>query len=77
MAKPLSSASTLFGSRVRQTRTELSWSQTNLADQAGLHWTYIGQVERGERNISLRNIAKLAAALSVDPADLVAGVEPW
>ncbi|ETZ91457.1 helix-turn-helix family protein [Mycobacteroides abscessus MAB_030201_1061] len=37
----------------------------------GLHWTYLGQVERGRRNITLNNIVKIAAGLGVDPGELV------
>ena len=46
-------------------------SQEDLANRAGLHRTYVGSVERGERNISIDNIEKLAIALDVSPADLV------
>jgi transcriptional regulator with XRE-family HTH domain len=46
------------------------------AEEAGLHWTYIGSIERGERNVSLLNIVRLAAALGVDPSDLVGGLRP-
>ena len=58
-----------FGSRVREQRRGLS--QEGLAEQAGLHRTYIGSVERGERNISLVNILVLAEALDVDAGELV------
>jgi transcriptional regulator with XRE-family HTH domain len=44
-----------------------------LADAAGLHRTYIGSVERSERNISIDNIAKIAKALEVNPSDLLKG----
>jgi transcriptional regulator with XRE-family HTH domain len=47
-----------------------------LAADCGLHWTYVGQVERGQRNVTLHNILKLAAALRVDPAELVRGLSP-
>jgi len=47
-----------------------------LADHAGLHWTYVGSVERGRRNIALRNILKLAEALDLNPAILVDGLRP-
>jgi transcriptional regulator with XRE-family HTH domain len=60
-----------FGRRVRSRRSELELSQEALADRAGLHWTYIGSVERGRRNISLQNILKLAYALDVDAGELL------
>ena len=47
-----------------------------LAERAGLHFTYVSSVERGERNVSLENIVRLAHALEVDPADLVTGLRP-
>jgi transcriptional regulator with XRE-family HTH domain len=59
-----------FGSRLRQLRDERGYSQEELAERAGLHRNYIGGVERGERNIALENIVKLAKALSVKPGDL-------
>lgn len=75
MAKqPISDAAQTFGARVRARRNELGKSQERLADDSGMHWTFIGQVERGQRNVSLHNILKLAEALSVDPADLVRGL---
>lgn len=61
-----------FGSRLRAARHEVGLSQEGLADQAGLHRTYIGSVERGERNISLLNIVAIATELDIDPAQLVA-----
>ncbi|MGH9012485.1 MAG: helix-turn-helix domain-containing protein [Acidimicrobiia bacterium] len=42
-----------------------------LAERAGLHWTYVGSVERGQRNVSLVNILRLAKALTVDACELV------
>lgn len=60
-----------FGSRVREQRRGKGLSQEGLAEQAGLHRTYIGSVERGERNISLVNILVLAEALDVDAGELV------
>ncbi|MGH6743737.1 helix-turn-helix domain-containing protein [Novosphingobium sp.] len=65
-----------FGTRVRATRKALDWSLETLADEAGLHWTYVGSVERGERNISLLNILRLAVALDVDAGELVRGLKP-
>ena len=60
-----------FGRRVRARRQALGWTQEDLAEATGLHWTYVGSVERGERNISLANIVKLAKALDVDPGRLM------
>lgn len=51
-------------------------SQERLAELTGLHRTYIGHVERGEVNVALFNIVRIAAALTVDPADLVRGLRP-
>ena len=60
-----------FGARVREKRKELGLSQEVLASRAGLHRTYIGSVERGERNISLRNIFQFARALHCKASELV------
>lgn len=59
-----------FGKAVRARRLEMKLSQEELADLAGLHFTYVSSVERGERNISLGNIAKLATALRCEIRDL-------
>lgn len=71
---PLSPATAEFGRRVRTRRNELGLSQEALADRSELHWTYFGQVERGQVNISLHNILRVAVALEVDPGDLVTGL---
>jgi len=63
-----------LGERIRSLRKEAGLSQEELADAAGLHRTYIGAIERGERNISLINIVQLARALRVKTADLLEGV---
>ena len=59
--------------RVRELRHLQNLSQEALADRAGLHRTFVGAIERSERNISLDNIAKIARALDVEPADLLRG----
>ncbi len=63
-----------FGHRVRERRLELGLSQEDLADLCGLHRTYIGSMERGERNVSLINIVRVAQALDIDPARLMSGL---
>lgn len=60
-----------FGERIKDLRKELKISQEELAFKAELHRTYISSIERGEQNISLRNIEKLAKALKVEMRDLV------
>ena len=59
-----------FGCRIRELRVERSWSQEEFAEQCGLHRTYIGGIERGERNVGLVNIERIAVALRVSIADL-------
>ncbi|WP_408651054.1 helix-turn-helix domain-containing protein [Jatrophihabitans sp.] len=71
---PLSDATAEFGRRVRARRNQLGLSQEALADIARLHWTFVGQVERGRRNLTLHNILKLAAALELDPGELLHGM---
>ncbi len=61
-----------FGKRLKATRNSLGYSQERLAELAGLHRTYVGGVERGERNISLINIWQVADALGIDPSALFA-----
>jgi len=67
----ITSARTTFGSNVRRIRTERGFSQEELGERAGLHRTYVSSLERGERNVGLDNITKLADALRVSAADLL------
>ncbi|MBX9852858.1 MAG: helix-turn-helix domain-containing protein [Cytophagaceae bacterium] len=60
-----------IGDRIRDLRTEANLSQEKLAFACNLDRTYIGSVERGERNISALNLKKIAKALKVKPADLL------
>ncbi len=60
-----------FGQRVKALRLERGLSQEAFADLAGVHRTYAGSVERGERNLALDNIHAFADALGVSPARLV------
>jgi transcriptional regulator with XRE-family HTH domain len=59
-----------FGHRIRQLRTELGLSQESLAELTGFHRTYIGMVERGERNISLVNIGVFAETFGLSLSEL-------
>lgn len=61
----------IFGESVRELRLRLGYSQELLAEKADLHRTYIGGIERGERNVSLENIVLLARALKVKPSQLL------
>ncbi len=63
-----------FGETVREIRKQRNLSQEEFAEKCGLHRTYIGGIERGERNVSLLNIIKMAQALDVTVADLVKGL---
>ena len=60
-----------FGSKVKKLRKANGWSQDDLAKRAGLHRTYIGSIERSERNVSLINIERIAKALSGKAIDLL------
>jgi DNA-binding XRE family transcriptional regulator/DNA-binding CsgD family transcriptional regulator len=60
-----------FGARLRQLRQAAALTQEELAHQAGLHWTYVGQIERGERNLTYKNLLRLAHGLDLAPIALV------
>lgn len=59
-----------FGQRLRELRTAKGFSQETLALLSGLDRSYVGGVERGQRNVSLVNILKLATALNIEPREL-------
>ena len=61
---------TKFGNGLRELRTVKGYSQEQLAEMASLHWTYIGGIERGERNPTLINVEKLARALDISIPEL-------
>lgn len=63
-----------FGDRVREARRDKGFSQEVLAERSGLHRTYIGTVERGERNPALVNLVRIADALEVDVSSLMRGL---
>ena len=64
-----------FGERVRHLRQKAKLSQEELAARVGIHRTYMGGVERGERNLGLINILRIADALDVSLASLFKGIE--
>lgn len=63
-----------LGVRIRQIRTEKSLSQEELAHRSGLDRSYVGQVERGERNLSFDNLCKIASGLDIKLSELVEGI---
>lgn len=60
-----------LGRQVAELREQAGLTQEALAHKAGLHWTYIGQIERGERNLTYKNVLKIARGLDASPADLM------
>jgi len=62
----------VLGQAIRKRRLALGLSQEKLGEKADLHWTYIGGIERGERNVSLVNIVKIARALRTRVSELLA-----
>jgi transcriptional regulator with XRE-family HTH domain len=60
-------------SKIRSKRQKIGLSQESLADECGLHRTYIGAIERGERNITINTLAKIADALGCSVVDLIGG----
>lgn len=61
----------IFGKHMKKLRLEQDLTQEELADRAGMHFTYIGQIERGLRNPSLVNLYKIAKALKVKAGTLL------
>jgi transcriptional regulator with XRE-family HTH domain len=66
---------TAFGNTLRDERQKAGLTQELLAEKSGLHRTYIGSVERGERNPTLLSIARIAGALHLPPSSLLRGVD--
>lgn len=74
---PISDAAAEFGARVRRLRQERGLSQEKLAATSDIHWTYLGQVERGHRNLPLHNILRIARTLDVDAGELMHGLQEF
>jgi transcriptional regulator with XRE-family HTH domain len=64
------------GDRIRERRTAMQLTQAQLAEKCGLHRTFIGSVERGERNLAVLSLRKIAAALRTTPAELLTESDP-
>jgi transcriptional regulator with XRE-family HTH domain len=61
----------VFAENVRRRRLQLGLSQEELAEAAGVHRTYVGMLERGEKNVTIYNIERIAIALRVEPSSLL------
>lgn len=68
--------SKIIGERLRGYRNQLGWSQERLAERANLHPTYIGQLERGEKNATIESISKVSAALDISLSQLFENISP-
>lgn len=62
----------LLARNLRALRLSRGWSQEEMAERCGLHRTYVGAIERGERNVTLETLNALALALGASPAELIA-----
>ncbi|KAB2583001.1 transcriptional regulator [Rhodococcus erythropolis] len=71
---PLSPTLGELGERIRARRAELGWSQEYAAQQCGVHWTYMGQVERGQRSARVENLLKLSDGLQTTQGRLLDGL---
>lgn len=66
-----------FGRAIRHHRQRLSLSQEALAERSGLHFTYVSGIERGRRNVGVRNVYRLADGLGLTAAQLFVTAEPY
>lgn len=64
-----------LGEVIRNKRSKLGYSQESFAAEVGLHRTYIGQIERGEKNLTIKNIIKIALTLNLQPSKILREVE--
>ncbi|HLI63033.1 MAG TPA: helix-turn-helix transcriptional regulator [Terriglobales bacterium] len=68
---PQSHPNSILAGNLRMLRNQRGWSQEDMAEKCGLHRTYVGAIERGERNITLATLKQLADALGVTSAELI------
>ncbi|MFD2046609.1 helix-turn-helix domain-containing protein [Ornithinibacillus salinisoli] len=67
---------TLVGDRVRELRKKKGWSQEELSYEAGVHYTFVGKVERGESNLILESVVKMTKALNVSLEEFFSTIDP-
>ncbi|MBR6645375.1 MAG: helix-turn-helix transcriptional regulator [Clostridia bacterium] len=70
----MSDIATILGQRIRYYRKSAGWSQETLAELSGCHSTYIGQLERGEKNATVESVGKIASALNISLSTLFADI---
>lgn len=68
---PRKDSSSVVATNLRRLRLQRKWSQEECAEKCGLHRTYIGAIERGERNITLTTLDRIAAAFGISAVDLL------
>ena len=73
---PVSHPNSLLSRNLRALRKSRGWSQEKMAEECGLHRTYIGAIERGERNVTLDTLKQMADALGVTSAELITEYMP-
>ena len=61
----------IVGNNIRRVRVKKKWTQEKLALEAGLHRAYVGHIERGEKNLGLKNLERIAVTLGIEVADLL------
>jgi len=64
-----------LGQAVRELRKAKGYSQEGFADEVGLHRTYMGAIERGEQNLTIKNVVRVSSTLGIEPSDLLSKAE--
>ena len=65
----------VLGTRIRELRLKMGFSQESFADHCGLHRTYMGGIERGERNLTIQTVLTVAKGLGITMSELLSGIE--